>query len=76
MLSKRICRKCKEEIWKKYYASHNLKWTQERDKKWENNLMYCFASYEWNQRLDVTGEPPEECPYVLEHVMEMQNNAR
>jgi len=63
-----------------------FKWTEESDEEWNNKTVYCLWRHADNIKRGETTErheafvstkqnAPNECPFVLEHFMEAQNNA-
>jgi len=65
MLSKHVCRKCFDSRKNKEVSPPLLDF----DKLWDMNAQcWCVMS---NVRID--SNPPQSCPFVLEHLMETQN---
>jgi len=65
MLSKEICKKCinSEDKWDKY-----------DEKNWKKFCeVICLIGHEGRpDNISIKEEPPENCPFTLEHIMETQ----
>lgn len=80
MLNKKICTVC----WLNYYILHNMEYNTEftMSKIYKKNLiddinnafkkgsLYCPTDYEQIIRQNINNKPPQDCPYILEHLME------
>ena len=71
MLKKEICLNCQLNDWLKEHDEHYIRICFKR--AWRAKEVYCAH---WSQKftkgtktLDTKGEPPEYCPYVLEHTV-------
>ena len=60
MTSKKICKQCWIQKWGKQ------SWKSERHDDWKCALGMIFKIYEEK-------DPPNDCPYYLEHLMDNQN---
>jgi len=69
MLSKEVCKKC--------YEKHNIAWVNRESWGYEASLRgIAVPSYvicPVNDIAWIHEQPPENCPYALEHVMKTQN---
>ena len=59
MLNKMICKQCWNTIW--FNAD---------DLNWENHRILCAQAH---VMVSILKDPPEECPYLLEHLMKGQD---
>jgi len=62
MLSKKVCKKC--------WAKIGVKWGSYRQKEW-------CCSDRWKRDIEIVfltkeSNPPNKCPYTLEHLMQNQ----
>lgn len=63
MLTKRVCKKC---IIRNCQGSST--WTANDEKNWEAGFVICSFQF-MKQRLYLGNDPPEECPFILEHLV-------
>ena len=64
MLNKTVCKYCYE---KTFPPDSEWAWTAYYEKNWEiNNSIFC-PNYGF--RTGTKEPPPDECPYILEHVL-------
>jgi len=64
MLKKEYCKKCWE---------NEDGWTEHDEKEWNNGVVWCPFQhkkkyYDW-EKIKITEEPPNRCPFLLEHVI-------
>ena len=63
MLNKAICRKCLEHC--------KIYWDSVKEFRWDRGYISCIL--DTVMRVEVNGDPPDDCPYLLEHLLESQN---
>lgn len=61
MLNKKVCRKCLE--------AQGRKWTPIRKRLWKLGVIECPATWGKQRDVFITHDPPDACPYCLEHVL-------
>jgi len=72
MLSKRVCRKCRDS------RPHIGNWTEKDEMRWKNGWLICPMPFVKLQRpvktveFAISGSPPLECSYILEHLLATQ----
>jgi len=67
MLKKYLCKKCVEE------QGYDV-WDKHDERNWEEfGEVICSSASEFKQ-IPITGKPPEDCPYFLEHRLAEQEN--
>ena len=67
MLSKKICKQC--------LISHRHSWSSERNRVWMFGYIYCPQKCSGNDAWmigHVAEDPPDHCPYALEHVIHQE----
>ena len=74
MLNKAICKRC--------YKKHHIFFSEVTAQRWKENRFICVKNYfKWLDRgtkysfevyTDVKSEPPEDCEYVLEHMVSQE----
>jgi len=67
ILSKKICISC--------YKKQNWKWARYYEFHWKGNdgRLWCVINYEFRR---AKFNPPDNCPFYLEHFMEFQNDCQ
>jgi len=84
MLNKEYCQKCLDEerkrckkswdnlVEKETYKRMKIMWNKSNEKNWKKGRVFCPYVYiekgESSVR-DIKEEPPNKCPYYLEHVI-------
>jgi len=68
MLSRYICKRCKKE--NKDYIGGD--WFESDERDW-NGVMQVICPFAFGANVLISDEPPYECPYQLEHMMECEN---
>jgi len=76
VLAKRICRQCKEKLWKENMWASGHGWNHHDDDSWDRrgvvtcprHRTYYGGTFVAETRA-VYMEPPEHCPFMLEHLM-------
>lgn len=68
-LSKKCCKMCSIANW-------NSQWTADDEKNWKKGTVACWISYNNTNSEDwyisIYELPPDDCPFYLEHALEMQ----
>jgi len=70
MLSKEICERCKKN-------DSDVKWKAWTGKTWFDNFwdVKGMVSCHWYTH-SIKGDPPEYCPYALEHLLKAQKHVK
>ena len=72
MLNQKICRQCVEQSIPSFA---NFAW-QVWESRWDEGIACCLGGVDVTSKavdLEVKQEPPDFCPFVLEHVLENEN---
>ena len=72
MLSKEICKRCRQNCDDK----NGVKWIYADECCWEEGHVHCFGFDIAKPKIVINDDPPKHCPYVLEHLMKEQENAK
>lgn len=62
MLSKQVCKKCKE-------IHIHSGWSKVAEQLWNSGTAFCPAKFSVALDVSVKAPPPDWCPYVLEHAL-------
>ena len=61
MLNKKICRRCMAGVG----TNLDIVASDYVDDCWANGNIDC----RWNCEISITAEPPDDCPFILEHIV-------
>lgn len=72
MLNKKSCEICIEKWQWQAFRGNNVGWEDRFNQGWQQNVVYChFARDNQSPYVQyIYDNPPKNCPYVLEHLME------
>jgi len=76
MLNKEICWKC--ALREAAPDKLGYKWArvtlESFDFSWKHGHVYCFGWIDYHYQWLITSNPPENCPFLLEHILQEQKS--